>query len=307
MGFQSWGLVTLRAIVASGHDVVLVVTHPSDLEEYSASFRESVKEFAIARGIPTIESRTAKDATVIGRILQEKADVIVASNWRRYIPMELLHKLPHGGINVHRSLLPLYGGLAPINWAIVDGAVESGVTIHMLADDFDLGDVLLQERFSIGPDETATDVFHKTTPLVTRMVPEVLCQLDTGVVKRVPQDPRAATFFHSRTERENRIDWHRPRSAVYNLIRAQSDPFPNAFTNFGTTRVLVKSALMADHCYRGTPGRIVRRTSEGVVVLCGDEGRGNQGLLLRTVAGPNGDPIPAAVFFEKGDGYLGPV
>lgn len=305
VGFQTWGLITLKSMLTAGHDVVLVLTHPPPAQEHAQHFNDSIAEFATQRGLTVIVGSTAT-ADIVRRVQDISPEIIVASNWRRLLPTALLRCAKFGGINVHRSMLPRYAGVAPINWAVANGETESGVTIHMMTDDFDLGDIVVQEPFAIGPTETATDIFHKTTPIIERLVPEALARLGNGTARLVEQDPAHAEFFHPRGEQELRIDWSKPNVDVYNLIRAQSDPFMNAFTSFDGRRLNVKKASLPERRYRGTPGRVCERLAGGgVVVLCGGPGLQGQGVVLEIVKLETGPACKACDVFPRMGVYLG--
>jgi methionyl-tRNA formyltransferase len=304
LAFQGWGLSTLRAVVASGHSVPWVVTHPEGEQRYYYSFTDSVREYAEIQRISVVESHTTEDPEVQALAKSAPADVLVTSNWRTHVDAGFLAAFPLGGINVHRSLLPRYGGLAPLNWAIARGERETGVTIHVLAEHYDLGDILGYRRLPIGEDDTATDLFHATGDAISTLVPEVLAALAAGTAVRTPQDPSQATFFHGRTEKETRIDWTQPPVAVCNLVRAQSDPFPNAFTYHNGTVVKVKRcSLPGADCYRGTPGRVAAFHDDGVVVICG-LGPGGQAVIVQDVARDGGAAIPACDYFISHGAYL---
>lgn len=305
VGFQTWGLITLKAVLAAGHEVALVVTHPTPTEEYAQHFNESVAEFAEKRGVP-VAVGTTMTPDIVRRVEHLSPEVIVSSNWRRRLPPAFLRCAKYGGVNIHRSMLPRYAGVAPINWAVANGEAVSGVTIHMMTDDFDLGDIVLQEAFAISPTETATDIFYKTTPIVERLVPEALAQLGSGTVQFIKQDAAQAEFFHPRGEQELRIDWSRRNTEVFNLIRAQSDPFMNAFTSFEGRRLKVKKASLPERRYRGTPGRVCERLPDvGVVVLCGGSGLSGQGLVIELVQLDDQPPCRAGEAFPRMGFYLG--
>jgi len=232
--------------------------------------------------------------------------MIVSSDWRTWIRPELLAIPRHGGINIHDALLPKYGGFAPINWAIINGERETGVTVHQMNEDLDLGDIILQRRVVIGEHETATDIFKKTLPLFPEMILEALDLIASGQARYTPQDPRQATFFHKRSERDSLIDWNCTNEEVYNLIRAQADPYPNAYTCFQGRKLKIKRAMLPDKHYGGTPGRVFCRLPEGVVVLCGRvvDGRG-QGLVVVEVQEEGRDPVAATRYFQRMGSYLG--
>jgi methionyl-tRNA formyltransferase len=304
-GFQTWGLVSLQAIHESGHDVVLVVTHEPTHAPYASSFTESVDEYARDQSLPLIVAGNSEERAVTYALRSAAVDVIVSSNWRRKMGASTLALSVNGGINVHRSLLPMYGGFAPVNWAIAMGETETGVTIHGMDAEMDLGAIYAQEKISIGPNETATSVFHRMTPVIQRLLPEVLASMAAGTLKGTHQDPSEQTFFHQRGEREFTIDWSASALDVYNLIRAQSDPFPSARTVYRGAPLHVHAARLGPSSFRGSPSRLVAREPDGVVVLCGRHGR-PQALVI-TVVSVGGDFLPqkANAFFSKLGDYLG--
>lgn len=298
LGYQPWGTVTLRALLDAGHEVPLVVTHPSADHPYQALWPERVAEIAEKHGIPYLERDVADDG-VADAIAKARPDVVVASNWRTWIPSGVYADVPHGALNIHDSLLPRYGGLSVINWAVANGERETGVTVHFVADDIDLGDIAVQQSVPIGPDDTATDLLHRTLPLCGELPVRALAQMEAGTLERRPQDREQATFFHRRADIDGLIDWSAPPETVHNLVRAQSDPFPNAYTFHAGRRLRVKRTSMPDRAYGGTPGRVVCRYGDGVVVICGTGSRPRQGIVVEVVATDDGQPVAAAEHFER--------
>ncbi len=305
MGSGGLGLSALRSIVDSGHEVGLVVTPDEARANPDGMPYPSVAAYARRRGLQIARSEgNVRDETVQTNALL-KPDIVISANWRRLIPRSVLDHARFGGFNVHRSLLPAYGGLDPINWAVVNGETESGVTIHVLDDRIDFGDIVLQRRFSIGVSETGFDVHRKSLRLVAEMVPEVLQRLESGTVARTAQDPAKLTMFPRRSEHDNRIDWRAGNVEIYNLIRAQADPFPNAHSSIGGVKLRIKSASLATGSFQGRAGTIVDRSSSGVVVLCGDDdGAARSGLIVHEVQEVSGKPIDARDYFvEKNDSF----
>jgi methionyl-tRNA formyltransferase len=298
-GFRGWGLPALEA-AAEDHEVVAIITHPEEVEQFNKSFPESVEDFGARHGIPTVVSGTGREPLVEATLEKAKPDIILSSNWRRRMEPGLLGLARLGGLNVHRSLLPMYAGFAPINWAIARGETVTGVTIHAMTDGVDEGEIVVQERLVIAPDDTATTIFHKMTPIARRLVKLALQQVESGTATLVAQDPTRVQYFSKRTERDLRINWNHSRSGVLNLVRAQSAPFPSASTLWKGGTVFVEAAQLAERCYRGTPGRIVGILSEGIVVLCGDCAEaGGQGLLVTSVRVVDSDSINPAVVIRS--------
>ncbi len=307
LGFQTWGHASLRALLESPrHSVPLVITHPQSQHPYEAIWADSVADLATGENIELITAHSANGDDVKARIADVGADVIVCSDWRTWVAPEVLDLARCGGINIHDALLPRYGGFAPINWAIICGEDETGLTAHCMSEDFDLGDILVQRRLPIAFTDTATDVVERVFDLLAPVTLEALDRVADPDFLPAPQDTSRATFFHKRSERDSRIDWSQPPLAIYNLVRAQSDPYPNAYTFHNGTRLGIRRASLPDRAYCGTPGRVFRRVADGVVVLCGPGPTGRpQGLVLETVQPDGGEAMSATQYFRRMGEYLG--
>ena len=207
MGSGGLGLSALRSIVDSGHEVGLVVTPDAPRGIHDEPRIPSVAAYADRCGLCVVRSEGEIRDETVRTIAGLMPDIVISANWRRLIGRSVLDQARFGGLNVHRSLLPAYGGLNPINWAVVNGETESGVTIHDLADRIDHGDIILQRRFPIETSETGFEVHKKSLGLVAEMVAEALQRFEDGTVTRVAQDPAKLMMFPRRSEQDNRIDW----------------------------------------------------------------------------------------------------
>lgn len=304
-GYQTWGYRTLEALLASEHEVVLAVTHPASEHAYESIWSDSVAELAQANGIPVVV-RNRPDADVLAALRDADPDIIVANNWRTWIPPEIFDLPPHGTLNVHDSLLPAYAGFAPVIWALINGETEVGVTAHLMDADLDAGDIVLQRAVPVGPTDTATDLFHRTVDLIGPIVVDALAAIASGRRDFVKQDPAKASFFHKRSIEDSRIDFGWPAADLERFVRAQSDPYPNAFCHHGSTRLRILSAAVSQGRYGGTPGRIFIREGDGVVIVAGSDARfgRNHGLLLRRVRLDDGTELAATEYFRTMGGYL---
>ncbi len=303
--YQTWGHHVLASLLRSRHDVVLVATHPPGEDPYETIWLDSVDELARAHAIPVVVKRRP-DAELAVRLADAHADVMVASNWRTWIPPEIFTVPRLGALNVHDSLLPAYAGFAPLNWALINGEPEVGVTVHVMDAELDRGDIVHQIRVPVGRRDTAVDLFHKTMPLFGPITLASLDELEHGTGERIPQDPSKASFFHKRSLEDSRIDWTWPAEDLANLVRAQAGPYPNAFTFFGEQRIQVLSARVSRNRCGGTPGRLFAREGDGVIVVCGaDARRGrNHGLVLEDVRTDDDGELAAGELFERMGGYL---
>jgi methionyl-tRNA formyltransferase len=303
-GYQTWGHRTLKALLASQHEVVLVVTHPRSDHAYEKIWSDSVADLAEAHDVPVILRNRPEDLAV--PLKEAGPDIIVANNWRTWLPPEVFTFPRHGTLNVHDSLLPAYAGFSPIIWALINGEAEVGVTAHMMDADLDAGDIVLQRAVPVGPADTATDLFHKTVELIGPITVDALDLVATGRTNWVKQDRGKASFFHKRSIEDSRIDWTWPADAIERLVRAQSDPYPNAFTHHRENRIRVIKASVSQARYGGTPGRIFIREGNGVVIVAGADARTgrNHGLVIERVRLDSGEELAATDYFRTMGGYL---
>lgn len=306
LGYQTWGHRVLAALLESRHEVGFVVTHPASDHEYETIWNDSVQELAEARGLPLLLRTYANDPEVAALVEAHAPDLLVSSDWRTWLSPKIYQRARHGAINIHDALLPRYGGFAPLNWALVNGEHEVGVTVHFMDDELDAGDIVLQQRVPVDPTDTATDLFHKTLPLFPDLILRSLELIESGRQDWVKQDRSQATFFHKRSQEESRIHWDWSAVDIVNLVRAQPDPYPNAYCFHHGRRLRVLDAAVSHQRYGGTPGRILWREGPGVVVVCGPAARSGaeHGLVLRRVRTEDGRDLPAAEYFTELGTYL---
>ncbi|MFF3754665.1 methionyl-tRNA formyltransferase [Streptomyces sp. NPDC002018] len=305
-GYQTWGHRTLQALLDSEHEVVLVVTHPKSDHVYEKIWDDSVAELAEKHGVPVLLRNRPDDEELLRTLREAAPDIIVANNWRTWLPPEIFDLPPHGTLNVHDSLLPAYAGFSPLIWALINGEPEVGVTAHRMDAELDAGDIVFQRSVPVGATDTATDLFHRTVDLIGPIVTDSLDAIASGTARWVPQDRSRASFFHKRAIEDSRIDWSWPAEDLERLIRAQSDPYPNAFTHHRGRPIRIVSAAVSEARYGGTPGRIFIREGDGVVIVAGPDartGRG-RGLVIRRLRTEDGTEHAATDYFRTMGGYL---
>ncbi|MER7854388.1 methionyl-tRNA formyltransferase [Streptomyces bacillaris] len=304
-GYQTWGHRTLQALLDSEHDVMTVVTHPRSEHAYEKIWSDSVADLAEKHGIPVI-IRNRPDGELLDRLKEVAPDIIVANNWRTWIPPEIYNLPAHGTLNIHDSLLPAYAGFSPLIWALINGEPEVGVTAHLMDEELDAGDIVVQRSVAVGPTDTSTDLFHRTVDLIAPVTTEALGLIASGRTEFTPQDRSRASFFHKRAEEDIRIDWNWPAEDLERLIRAQSAPYPSAFTFHKGQRLDVLAAVVSEGRYGGTPGRIFYREGDGVVIVAGADARTgrNHGLAITRVRTGDGRELPATEYFTSMGGYL---
>lgn len=200
-----------------------------------------------------------------------RAALVLVLGWYYLVPRAVRETAPLGCLGIHASLLPKYRGGAPISWALINGETRTGVTLFHLADDVDAGDIVAQRPVSIGPFDTCADLIAATTKESIEMLRETLPLIASGVAPRRPQDHALATVVPQRAAADGLIDWSRGVGAVHNFVRAQTRPYPGAFTWVNDTRITIWSAAPASRHSGSRPGTVRVAPDEPVVlVACGD-------------------------------------
>jgi methionyl-tRNA formyltransferase len=248
----------------------------------------------------------ADDDELLDALKRAAPDVIVATNWRTWIPPQVFALPPFGTLNVHDALLPAYAGFSPLIWALLNDEKEVGVTAHLMDETLDAGPIVLQRAVPVGPRDTATDLFRRTLELFGPITVDGLAALAAGRTDFPPQDRSRASFFHKRAEEDIRIDWTWTAEELDRLVRAQSAPYPQAFCHHRGRRLEILSARVSEAVYGGTPGRIFYREGDGVAVVAGaDARRGrNRALVVTAVRTDDGRELPAHQYFTAMGGYL---
>jgi methionyl-tRNA formyltransferase len=307
LGFQTWGHAALEGLLNSSHQVSLVITHSQDKGTYKNSFLDkSVKQLAESKNIPLIESRKANSPKIKARIKNIDPDVIISSDWETWISPGLTALAKKGAINVHDALLPKYAGFSPVNWALINGEKTAGITVHYIEEVFDQGKIILQEKIPIVEDDTVVEVLKKIFVKTPEIILKSLDLIEKNKVEAKEQDLSQASFYHKILKKDCEINWNNSSQAVYNFIRALSDPFPNAFTYFQDKKLKIKKASIPKKVYCGIPGRLICREKKGVVVLSGSKGVNQpQGIVVEEVQESQGKIRPANQYFLKMGAYLG--
>lgn len=305
-GYQTWGHRTLQALLDSEHEVALVVTHPKSDHAYEKIWSDSVADLAAEHGVETLIRDRPDDDELVTRLKEADPDVIVATNWRTWIPPHIYNLPKHGTLNVHDSLLPAYAGFSPLIWALINDEKEVGVTAHIMNEELDAGDIVLQRAVPVGPKDTTTDLFHKTLELFGPITVDGLAEIASGRTDWIKQDRSKASFFHKRSTEDIRIDWHWPAEDLERLVRAQSAPYPSAFTYHRGQKLEILSASVSAGHYGGTPGRIFYREGNGVAIVAGADARfgRNHALLITKVRTHGGQELDATEYFQTMGGYL---
>ncbi len=270
MGTPAYAVPSLERLIAV-HEIVGVVTRVDKPNRRGNKIQFSpVKEFALAHGIPVFQPESLKDPALVAEFAALRPDVTVVVAFGMMIPEEIIHLPPHKTINIHGSLLPRYRGAAPMQYSVLNGDPEAGVSIMYITPELDAGDVILSKALSVGDDETFGELHDRLAALGAEALMEALDLIACDGVCAVPQNPAAATFAPSITKEECVIDWTMPAGIVHNRIRGLS-PAPCANTRLPDgKRLLIYRSERVSGTYAGAPGTVADvLKKKGPVVLTG--------------------------------------
>ncbi len=300
LAYHDIGAVCLEELLAAGGEVALVITHEDSVDE-ELWFR-SVRELAERRGIAVIAPVDVNAADVVERVRQLAPDFLFSAMFRQMLKRELLQVPRRGALNLHPSLLPKFRGRAPINWALIEGETETGVTLHYMVEKADRGDIVAQRAIAIEEDDTALTVHRKATQAAGLLMRDAYPLLALGRAPRITQDSSRASYYGRRTPADGEIDWSRPAKRIYDLVRAVTHPYPGAFTWCLGRRLFVWRARLADPPRPIGAGE-VEVTGSGEVYV----GAGLGALRLESVQPEGGAEMTAAEWAAGGGCRRGQV
>lgn len=269
--YSEIGCVCIEAILSMGAEIQAIFTHEDDPHE-EIWFR-SVARIARDHGIPVFTGSPRQHLEYLRELAPE---LVFSFYYRRIIPNEILENAPGGAYNMHGSLLPRYRGRAPVNWAIIMGERESGVTLHHMAAEVDKGDIVDCEIVPIGFDDTARDLYTGMAVAARSVMLRNYPLIVSGVAPRRPQDESLATTFGKRTPSDGIIDWSMSAEKIYDLVRGTTHPFPGAFSYMkGEDGVWRKVWIWRAHpitqnsSLKKAPGAFLSLTPLSVATGCG--------------------------------------
>ncbi len=290
MGTPEFAVPSLARLVDDGHRIAAVVTAPEKKRGRGQKVSDTpVGAFARLTGLPVHRPSDVSDPGFHEMLAALAPDIIVVVAFR--ILPETMFSIPAKGIfNLHASLLPRYRGAAPIQWAILNGESETGVTTFLLARRVDTGGILLQEKLEIGATETAGQLHDRLARLGADVVSRTVALLATGSPTPKPQDESRASHARKVRKEDMRIDWSQPADSIHNRIRAFA-PEPGAWTSVEgkTLKIFAAKPDAAGDAQQGAPGEILRVTKDECVVGCG---AGTLSLFEVMLEGRKRLPIP---------------
>jgi methionyl-tRNA formyltransferase len=267
-GYHDIGVACLGELLEAGNDVALVITHADSADENV--WWRSVRELADRHDIPLLVDPDLRSPDLTAGLRALAPDFVFSFMFRTLLPAALLEIPRLGALNLHPSSLPKYRGRSPINWVLVHGETETGVTLHYMVEKPDSGDVVAQRRFPIADLDTALTLHRRATDEARILFREAYQLLRDGRAPRIPQDPNQASYFGSRKPEDGRIEWRWPARRIYNLVRAVTHPYPGAFTVHAGRRLFVWWGLPQEHRVDLEPGCV----DVSSAALCVGTGRG---------------------------------
>lgn len=267
MGTPDFAAAALEAIVEAGHEVVAVVTQPDKEKGRGKAVSMSpVKECALKHNIPVLQPVRIRRPESVEELKQYEADVYVVAAFGQILTQEILDIPKYGCINIHASLLPGYRGAAPIQWAILDGLDETGVTIMQMDAGIDTGDILLQEKIAIDATDTGESLFDKLSELGAKAIVKALPLIEQGALTPIKQDDSKSNYAKMLNKEMGRIDWTKDAEVIERYVRGLNS-WPSAYSYLGGKQLKIwKSEVVIAN---GNPGEVIAVDKNSITVACG--------------------------------------
>ena len=295
MGTPQFAVPSLRALVEDGHEVCGVFTQPDKPKNRGMKLLPTpVKEYAITQNIPVFQPEKLRDGSALAQIRALEPELIVVAAYGRILPDDILEYPSRGCINVHSSLLPKYRGAAPINWAVLNGEEETGVTIMHMASELDAGDIIAQASTPIGADEPVDALYTRLAELGGRLLAETVQAMEQGKAQRTPQDHAQATYAPMLTKQLSPMDWNKSAKALHDQVRGLI-PWPAAIAVLDGVRCKVFATRVCGEATGAAPGTVLQADKKALKIACG----GGTVLELLELQ-PDGKKRMAATAFLQG-------
>ena len=270
MGTPEFAVPSLRQLIADGHEIVCVLTQPDKPKNRGMKLMPSpVKVVAMEHQIEVYQPATLKSGEALERLSALKPELIVVAAYGKILPKEILDLPRLGCINVHSSLLPRYRGAAPINWAILNGETETGVTIMYMAEGLDTGDIISQRATAIDPNETVESLHDRLALLGAELLGETVAAIGAGTAQRVPQNDAESCYAPMLSRQLSPIDFSRSAHEIHNQVRGLI-PWPATTMEIkGQTFKIFAVEETGMDSTQGA-GTLLGADKQGINVVCGD-------------------------------------
>ena len=269
MGTPDFAVNTLQALIDSEYEVVGVVTQPDKPKGRGKTMQFTpVKALALQCGIPVYQPEKVKDAAFIETLRAMQPDLIVVAAFGQILPEEILQMPQYGCINVHASLLPKYRGAAPIQWCILNGEQETGVTIMYMEKGLDTGDMIAKVVVPIEEQDTGDSLHDKLAVAGAKLLVDTLPSLFAGTIVREKQDDAQSSYAKMLTKDMGRIDFTKKAPEIVRLIRGMYS-WPGAYTTWHGKRLKLHTAEVLPEIYEARPGQVAGANKHGIIIACG--------------------------------------
>lgn len=271
MGTPDFAATILQKLIEANHEIVGVVTQPDKQKGRGKAISfPAVKELALEHNLNVYQPNKVRESEFIDLVREMELEVIVVAAFGQLLPKELLDIPKYGCINVHGSLLPKYRGAAPIQYSIIDGEKETGITIMHMDVGLDTGDMILQASIPIDKDETGGSLHDKLAVLGGDLLVEALEKISSGTASRIPQDDSCATYVKILNKDMGNIDFNKPAIEIERLIRGLN-PWPSAFTYLTGKILKLWSASVVKTDKESKPGEVIEVRKDGLLVMTGKD------------------------------------
>lgn len=295
MGTPEFAVPSLKALVESGYEICGVFTQPDKPKNRGMKLQTTpVKEYALTAGLPVFQPAKMRDGEALSILRERKPDLIAVAAYGKILPADILDLPPLGCVNVHSSLLPKYRGAAPINWAILNGEDETGVTIQRMAEGIDTGDVLAQVKTAIDINENAAQLLIRLAQMGAELLVETVRKLEAGSASATPQDERRSSHAPMLSKELSPMDWGKTARQLHDQVRGLY-PWPSAVAVLDGIRCKIIRTFLLSEKTNQPSGTILQADKKGLRVACGD-GRVLEILELQ----PDGKKAMAAAAFLMG-------
>jgi methionyl-tRNA formyltransferase len=267
--YHEMGYACMEALLKMSAPIAALFTHRDDSHE--EIWWRSCSELAAQHGVPVHIDESVEAA--VAKIGASKPAVIYSFSYRHLIPESVLALAPLGAFNLHPSLLPAYRGRAPVNWVLVNGERETGVTLHHMVARADAGDIVGQRAVTIDDNDNALTLYRKLVPMGVELIEELHPKIVAGSAPRRKMDIAKGSYFGRRKPEDGRIDWRWPARRIFNLVRAVTHPYPGAFCFVGGRKLMLWEAKIgAEIGMPAAPGNVVREMADGALEIAAGEG-----------------------------------
>ncbi len=272
MGTPESAVPPLIPLFPAAHETAAVYTQPVKPKNRGTKLAFSpVKEVALAHGIPVVQPQKLREDGALETLSAFRPELMVVAACGKILPRPFFELSPLGCINVHSSLLPRYRGAAPINWAVINGEQETGVTIMDIAEALDSGDILAQATTPIDPDETVETLHDRLAEMGADLLSETVDKIAAGTVQRMPQDDSLATYAPMLSRALSPIDWSRSARAIHDQVRGLV-PWPATTAQVGKQTFKVFATQVTAEKTGKPGGTLLGTDSQGILMACGDGG-----------------------------------